>query len=86
VSYDVESLRAFKPNELGHDQNHGVVCSNDPILCVCVPLRIENSVHFRSFPFLRIKSSFSIFRVPKRVFCEGSTENTYSKTAPPHFS
>jgi hypothetical protein len=33
MSHRVWSFMAFKPNELGHDQNHSIVCSNNPILC-----------------------------------------------------
>jgi hypothetical protein len=33
MSYQVQSSMAFKPNELGQDQNHGIVYLNDPILC-----------------------------------------------------
>jgi hypothetical protein len=36
MTYHVRSFMAFKPHELGHDPNHGIVCSNDFILCTCV--------------------------------------------------
>jgi hypothetical protein len=68
MSYHVQSSMAFKPNELGHDQNHGIICSNDPMLCTCMPLGMENNVYFVRFPFPRIKSSFSISWVSKRGF------------------
>jgi hypothetical protein len=59
---------AFKPNELGNDQNQGIICSNNPILCTCVALGMANNFHFGCFPFLCIKSSFSIFQVSKGFF------------------
>jgi hypothetical protein len=68
MSYHVQSSMAFKPNELGLDQNHGIVSSNNPILCTCMRLGMLNKVHFGCIPFLCIKSSFSIFWVSKRVF------------------
>jgi hypothetical protein len=77
MSYHVESSMALKPNELGPDQNKGIVCSNNPILCTCVPCGMSNNVHFKSFPFPGIKGSFSIFSRVKRVFSSGSTKNTY---------
>jgi hypothetical protein len=46
---------AFKPNELGHDPNHGIVCSNDPILCTCVHIGMVNKVHIGSFHFFKHK-------------------------------
>jgi hypothetical protein len=59
---------AFKPNKLDRDQNHGMVCSNDPILCKSVRLGMLNIVYFGCLSFLRIKSSFSILQVLKMGF------------------
>jgi hypothetical protein len=61
---------AFKPNELGQDQNHGIVYSNDLIFFKCMPLGMANNIHFGCSPFLLTKSSFSIFWVWKRIFFE----------------
>jgi hypothetical protein len=58
----------FKPNELGQEQNHRIVCLNNPILCTCVRHGIANNLHLGCVPFLRIKSSFSIFQVSKLGF------------------
>jgi hypothetical protein len=74
----------FKPNELGHDQHHWIVSSNDPILCTCVRLGMENNVDFWCFPFLCIKNSFSIFWSSKRVFCE-TLPNIWSWIGPQFF-
>jgi hypothetical protein len=55
MTYHVRSFMAFKPDELG---NHGIVCSNDPILCTCVHIGMANKVHIGSFHFLCIKNQF----------------------------
>jgi hypothetical protein len=52
---------AFKPNELGQDQNHGIVCSNNPILFTYVPFWMSNKFHVGCFPFLLLKSSCWVF-------------------------
>jgi hypothetical protein len=49
----------FKLDELGHDPNHGIVCSNDPILFTCICIGMANKVHIGSFHFLCIKNKFS---------------------------
>jgi hypothetical protein len=56
MTYHVGSFMAFKPDELGHDPNHRIFCSNDPILCTCVLIGMENKVHIGSFYFLCIKN------------------------------
>jgi hypothetical protein len=58
MTYHVRSFIAFKPDELGHDPNHGIVCSNDPILSTCDHIGMENKVHIDSFHFLCIKNQF----------------------------
>jgi hypothetical protein len=70
----VQSFMAFKPDELGHDPNHGIVCSNDPILCTCMHIGMENKDHIGSFHFLYIKNQFPFSKCQNWVFCEGSTE------------
>jgi hypothetical protein len=85
MSYHVHSFMAFKPNELGQDQNHVIVSSNDPILCTCVRLWMTNNVHFGCFPFLRKKSSFSIFSVSNIGFFVKQLPNIYSFIGPQEF-
>jgi hypothetical protein len=58
MTYHVRSFIAFKTNELGHDPNNGIVCSNDPILYTCVHIGMANKVHIGSFHFLYIKNQF----------------------------
>jgi hypothetical protein len=76
MTYHVRIFMDFKPNELGHDLNHGIVFSNNPILCTCVHIGIANKVHIGSFHFLCIKNQFSFSTCQNWVYCEGSTENT----------
>jgi hypothetical protein len=71
----------FKPFQIGFlwsiHQNHGIVCTNDIILSKCVQLGMSNKVHFGCFPFLCIKSSFSIFWVSKWIFCVKQLPNIW---------
>jgi hypothetical protein len=77
MTYHVRSFMAFKPDELGHDPNHRIVFSNDPILCTCVHIGMANKIHIGSFHFLYKKINFHFLSVSKLgFFCEGSTENT----------
>jgi hypothetical protein len=76
MTYHVQSFMAFKPDELGHDPNYEIVCSNDPILFTCVHIGTANKVHIGSFHFLYIKNQFLFSKCQDWVFCEGSTENT----------
>jgi hypothetical protein len=71
----VQSFMAFKPDELGHDPNHRIVCSNDPILCTYVHIGMANKVYIGSFHFLCIKNQFPFSKCQNWVFCEESTEN-----------
>jgi hypothetical protein len=66
-----------KWDSYGH--NHGIVCSNNPILCKCVHLGMSNIVHFGCFPFLGIKSSFFIFLAQKMAFLWSTYQNYVSK-------
>ena len=58
----------FKPNELGHDLNHGIVCRTEPILGTRVRLGMASNVAEGSFHFHRMKSGLSIFGAPEVVF------------------
>jgi hypothetical protein len=67
---------AFKENELDHEQNHVVVCSNDPIFCTCLHLEMENNwggvIVFAQksiFYFLSAKNDIS--------FCEEPTKKSF---------
>jgi hypothetical protein len=55
-----------KWDSYGH--NHGIVCSNNPILCTCVHLGITNNVDLGSFNFHCTKNSFFIFLMQKMGF------------------
>jgi hypothetical protein len=76
MTYHVQSFMAFKPDELGHNPSHGIVCSNDPILCTCVHIRMANKVKIDSFHFLCLKINFHFLSVKIGFSCEGSTKNT----------
>ena len=74
MSYHVWRFMDFNPNAQSHGHIHGIVCSNDLILCTMVHLGIPNNVAKGSFNFLCTENLFSIFRVPEmRFFCEGPT-------------
>jgi hypothetical protein len=66
---------SFKLNDRCHGHSHGIVCSNDPILCKTIRLRIKNNVAEESFHFLCTKNSFFSFsECHKSKFCEGPTK------------
>jgi hypothetical protein len=72
-------FHGFQAKWASYAHNHGIVCSNDPILCTCVPLGMANIVHFRCFAFLGIKSSFFIFLAQKMAFLWSTYQNYVSK-------
>ena len=75
MTYLVRSFMAFKPNEVGYDRNHGIVCSNDPILCTCVHLGMQNNVDVGGLFFLCTKKSIFHFLTSTNVFfCEAPTK------------
>jgi hypothetical protein len=61
-------LHGFQVKWASYDHNHGIVCSNDPILCTCVYLGMTNNVDLGSFNFCCTKNSFFIFLVQKMGF------------------
>jgi hypothetical protein len=58
----------FQAKWASYGDNHGIVCSTDPILCTCVYLGMRNNVDLRSFNFRCTKNSFFIFLVQKMGF------------------
>ena len=44
TSYHVWRSMAFKPNDQSHGHIHGIVCSNDLILCTMVHIGMANNV------------------------------------------
>jgi hypothetical protein len=71
-------FHGFQARWASYGHNHGIVCSNDPILCICVHLGMENKVDLGSFNFLCTKNSFFIFLMLKIGFLW----NTYRKYVP----
>jgi hypothetical protein len=59
---------AFKPTELGHDQNHGIVRSNEPILCTCLYLVMAINLGFGGFNFTCTKNPFFLFSKRQKWF------------------
>ena len=65
---------AFKPNDQPYGHIHGIVCSNDLILCTRVHLGIPNNVDKGSFHCLCMEDF--IFHFPSarnEFFSEGPT-------------
>jgi hypothetical protein len=58
-------FHGFQARWASYDHNHGIVCSNDPILCTCVHLGMANKVSLGSISFLCTKNSFFIFLMLK---------------------
>jgi hypothetical protein len=67
-SYLVRCSMAFKPKWASYGHNHGIVCSNDLILCTYVYLGMTNNIDLGSFNFCCTKKSFFIFLVQKLGF------------------
>jgi hypothetical protein len=61
-------FHGFQVRWASYIHNHGIVCSNDPILCTCVYLRKANNIDLESFNFCCIKHSIFIFLVQKIGF------------------
>jgi hypothetical protein len=78
-------FHGFQARWASYGFNYNIVCSNDPILCICVPLEMANNVYFWCFPFLGIKSSFFIFLAPKMGFFVKHLPNICFKNVPTHF-
>jgi hypothetical protein len=58
----------FQTKWASYGHNHGMVCSNDPILCTCVHLGMANNIDLRSFNFCCTKNPFFIFLVQQLGF------------------
>ena len=59
---------AFKPNDQSYGHIHGIVCSNDLILCTRVHLGIPNNFPKGVFIFFSRKIHFPFSECPKWVF------------------
>jgi hypothetical protein len=77
-SYLIRSFISFQARWISFGHNHGIVYSNDPVLCTCVHLGMVNKVALGSFNFLRTKNSFFIFLMLKMGFLW----STYQKNVP----
>jgi hypothetical protein len=58
----------FQAKWASYGHNHGIVYSNDPILCTYVYLGMTTNVDLGSFNFCCTKNSFFIFLVQKMGF------------------
>jgi hypothetical protein len=61
-------FHGFQARWASYGHNHGIVCSNDPILCTCVHLGMANKVALGSINFRCTKKPFFIFLVQKMGF------------------
>jgi hypothetical protein len=75
----------FQAKLASYGHNHGIVCSNDPILCTCVHLWMENNVDLGCSPFLGKKSPFFILLAPKWVFFVKEVQKVHIKIVPSQF-
>ena len=77
---------AFKPNDQTYGHIHGIVCSNDLILCTRVHIGMANNVAQGSFHFRWTKNPFSIFQVSEISFFVKDLPNICCKIVPNQFS
>jgi hypothetical protein len=61
-------LYGFKAKWASYGHNHGIVCSTDPISCICVYIGMTNNVDLGSFNFRCTKKSVFIFLAQKLSF------------------
>jgi hypothetical protein len=77
MTYRVRSFMAFKPDELGHDLNHRIVCSNDPRIVHMYAYWDGKQSSYWEFSFsMHKKINFYFLSVKIGFFCERSTKNT----------
>ena len=86
MSYHVWKFLGFKANDQWYGHIHGIVGSNDIILCTRVHLGMAKKNSKGGFHFLCTKKSFSIFWVPKINFFVKNIPNLCCKIAAHHFS
>ena len=86
TSYHVWRSMAFKPNDQSYGNIHGIVSSNDLIICTSLHLRLANNIDKGSFYFFCMKKQFSIFLVLKISFFVKNLPNIFCKILPNKFS
>ena len=87
TSYHVWRSMAFKPNDQSYGHIHGIVCSNDLILCTKGASWDSKQCCLREFSLsLHKKSHFPFFECPKWGFFVKDLPNNYCKIGPNHFS
>ena len=79
-------IMAFKPNDQSRGHIHGIVCSNDLILCTRLHLGIPNNVPKEVFIFFARKIHFPFFRVPEMSFYLKDLPYICCKFGPNQFS
>ena len=85
ICYHVWRFMAFKSNDQSYGHIHGIVCSNDLILCTRVHLGIPNNVNKGSFHFLCTEIHFPFSECPKWVFFVKDLPNNCCKNGPNQF-
>ena len=76
---------AFKPNDQSYGHIHGIVCSNDLILCTRVHLGIPKMLPKGVFIFFGRKTNFSFSKCPAWVFSVKDLPYICCKMGPDHF-
>jgi len=84
-SYHIQGFMAIKPNDQCYGNIHGIVCLNEPILCIHIRIYMANNVAEESFQLYRTKKSFSIFSVSKRQIFVKHVPRIRLKMVPHHF-
>jgi hypothetical protein len=78
-------FHGFQARWASSGDNHGIVCSNNPILCTCVHLGMSNKVALGSINFLCTKNSFFIFLMLKMGSFVKRLPKICFKNVPTHF-
>ena len=77
---------AFKPNDQSYGHIHGIVSSNDLILCTRVILEWQTMLPKEVVTFFGRKNHFPFFECPKGGFFVKDLPNNCCKIGPNHFS
>ena len=77
---------AFKPNDQSYGHIHGIVCSNDLILCTRVHIGLQTMLPKEVFIFFGRKNHFPFFECLKGGFFVKDLPNNCCKIGPNIFS
>jgi hypothetical protein len=76
-------FHGFQVRWASYGYNHGIVCSNEPILCTCVHLGMAKKIALESINYICTKNSFFIFLMLKLSYFVKHLPKISLKNGPP---